>query len=886
MNPFENENIRRYVKGLQVSKKPEQSTPMVKDYQGLMQVGANTVAPMIGTFIQDGYEGAGSTVAQVGSAVGNAISTVNPFVGTMVNVGSQVFGALGNRAFGKKTNQARLKAANEGINYFKNFTSNAGSFDELKGPVTMGNFQNPYKGGWFRDVSSENDALRNKFNEGKLFADRSVTNNADNIMSDQINNALYKVSAYGGFLDSMPYDMGALEYSLLSDYVNAKKKQGSSETTPNLFAGMLKYALGGVMQAHGSDWSSGLTHIDAGGSHESSPYEGVQMGIDPNGVPNLVEEGEVIWNDFVYSNRITLSDEVKKKYHFPKKKDITYAEAAKRLEKEIQERPNDPISKSGFETQMANLAEEQEKQKAKMEADRARKAFEVLTPEEQTAVMQQLAQQEQMAQQQAMAEAQPQLTEQPMPEQNVPEESMQPSQAMVGAGNEAMPDQTPVIAACGGKINKFPWGGITEMFKVKPPYQASLSAGFIPYDRALTEEEVLKREQGQMFKNWTKYVNDNWDSPEVQEYLRMLDATTGGNHLFDSNGDILSDAKDYFNRQRTQNHKWGYYHLTPTWAEEAYPDTSVSEGELATVTGSSRVFHAMDGDDYDGYIEGALDPAKVGAEVRRETLPNGDTVIYHGRPEATTIAPKDTTTEDTDNVDLEPIFKNENIRYTGLLGPAVGLGMMASGIGRPDFSEMDRTLANAARNYHTASNKYLGNYQRYQPLDIWFEQAKLDAQSRAADRSILNSGANQGTKMAGIIANGYNSQLASGNLFRQAQEYNDALKRQTAEFNRGTDQFNAEAYNRRSQFNAGEANRAAQFNAHLGMQAAREKMEADAGWYNSLYGNVNNLFKGLSDLGTENKRSNMVNWAIAKGLFGNMDPDDEYLKDRVRRKNV
>ena len=44
---------------------------------------------------------------------------------------------------------------------------------------------------------------------------------------------------------------------------------------------------------------------------------------------------------------------------------------AKKLEKEASERPNDPISTSALKVQMANLAEEQERQKQEMQAEGA-----------------------------------------------------------------------------------------------------------------------------------------------------------------------------------------------------------------------------------------------------------------------------------------------------------------------------------------------------------------------------------------------------------------------------------------------------------------------------------------------------------------------------------
>lgn len=72
------------------------------------------------------------------------------------------------------------------------------------------------------------------------------------------------------------------------------------------------YELGGTLQAAGSNWGR-ATEINAGGTHEESPYNGVQVGVDPEGTPNLVEENEVIWNDYVFSNRIKVPKEVCKR---------------------------------------------------------------------------------------------------------------------------------------------------------------------------------------------------------------------------------------------------------------------------------------------------------------------------------------------------------------------------------------------------------------------------------------------------------------------------------------------------------------------------------------------------------------------------------------------
>jgi hypothetical protein len=122
-----------------------------------------------------------------------------------------------------------------------------------------------------------------------------------------------------------------------------------------------KHADGGEL------FTNGVTTIGNGGTHESNPYEGVQMGVDPQGIPNLVEEGEVIYDDYVFSNRLRVPKEVRQKY---KLRGVTFADVAKQLQKESEERPNDPISKRGLNAAMAMLQQEQETVRMKKESNK------------------------------------------------------------------------------------------------------------------------------------------------------------------------------------------------------------------------------------------------------------------------------------------------------------------------------------------------------------------------------------------------------------------------------------------------------------------------------------------------------------------------------------
>ena len=112
------------------------------------------------------------------------------------------------------------------------------------------------------------------------------------------------------------------------------------------------------VKAEGGElFDNGIINIGNGGTHEQSPIEGVPMGVDNEGVPNLVEEGEVIYNDYVFSNRLRVPKEIRQKY---KLRGVTFADAVKQLQKESEERPNDPISDNTLNAIMSELQQEQE----------------------------------------------------------------------------------------------------------------------------------------------------------------------------------------------------------------------------------------------------------------------------------------------------------------------------------------------------------------------------------------------------------------------------------------------------------------------------------------------------------------------------------------------
>lgn len=121
------------------------------------------------------------------------------------------------------------------------------------------------------------------------------------------------------------------------------------------------HAFGGDLLTHGAEWDNGLRVIGNGGTHEENPMEGVPMGMDAEGNPNLVEQGEVIFNDYVFSNRLFADGGLLENFNLPKSYDgHSFAAIAEKLGDESKERPNDPISKRGLLSSMSRLQQAQE----------------------------------------------------------------------------------------------------------------------------------------------------------------------------------------------------------------------------------------------------------------------------------------------------------------------------------------------------------------------------------------------------------------------------------------------------------------------------------------------------------------------------------------------
>lgn len=350
--------------------------------EGITKAASTAVGQLGGGLIGGGLQsGVGDTFQKLGG-----IASAVPVFGKVLGPGFELFGGIANRMFGSKMNPENIAKVESNINNLNNFQSDASDFDTLSqnwanADVGM-TFSDNFVGedGWFRNRAKNKAAdLRRQIAAGETWVQSSLKNNAENIDITQMQNLLAKHAAYGGPLFFANGGGIHIKPENRGKFTETKRRTGKTteELTHSknpitrkraIFAQNAKkwhHAFGGDLMTHGANFDTGITLVGNGGTHEENPLEGVPMGMDSEGVPNLVEEGEVIFNDYVFSKRLKVPKEVRKKYKLRGTNSLTFADAAIQMSKESEERPNDPISKAGLEDGMLKLMMAQEQIRAK-----------------------------------------------------------------------------------------------------------------------------------------------------------------------------------------------------------------------------------------------------------------------------------------------------------------------------------------------------------------------------------------------------------------------------------------------------------------------------------------------------------------------------------------
>lgn len=192
-----------------------------------------------------------------------------------------------------------------------------------------------------------------------------------------------------------------------------------------------KFAEGGLL----NNYFYGLEEVNAGGSHEENPNEGVIVSYAPDGLPNKVEEGETIHNDYVYSKRLEANEKVLKNNLLDEKYEgKSFADISKKLTEDRKQRPNDPISVRTNEENLNRLQGAQEELKLDNKTKEVKRFLGSLNNDQLNAL-----QQEMMDEYEAYAE---QLAQQQEQEDQAYQEEQAAQEGMFGRGGHLKQGKT------------------------------------------------------------------------------------------------------------------------------------------------------------------------------------------------------------------------------------------------------------------------------------------------------------------------------------------------------------------------------------------------------------------------------------------------------------
>lgn len=744
------------------------------------------------------------------------------------------------------------------------------------------------------------------------FASRVIAN-PDNYSESMRKKAQFAKNAakwhgLGGVLNTgNPWNgnsVGSLNLMQNNDYIDAiNNRTAAMYNKNNMGITGAMNAFGGELGTNGTDFSNGLFYIDEGKSHEENPYGGVQVGVDPEGTPNLVEEGETIYNDYVFSDRMKVPEFMYNQLGIKgaNKDGISFAKASKKLAKESEQRPNDPISLDGLDAVMSKLAIIQETERLKKQVEEQNQFAKggkvnkfdgrngsTLRRSTSKSGLQQLrdlgrAIQNEYGYQGYHEYGNPAWTSTwDMSTELSPLQMVYPWTGLpnISVSNPyvytpRIPTEKELEGAPKLDTSTFGFNWGNNVLYGGVPFRPAAWTPYPDTAGSTTADSVEDTEGVPMDSTIKEAVEEQQQKKGAQETGdRGRGTSKGSGRASSSRYSGYSSLNDYIASQLQKTGEFNYGRVTDGNGNPIVI-RQPGEGRFLNSQTINRLSDAL-----------AVSPTIDGSEVP-SAMPTGDVRL---RTENTT-----TGTEQGEN-DTLPHYATW-MRYA----PAVGAGIMTLtdllGLtNRPDYSSAERieAAANAmAQSGNVAYNNPLGNYIQYRPMDITYGLNQLASQARATDRAIQNTAGTRGAATNAMIANGYNSQLASGNLYRQALEYNDALQRQAEEFNRGTDQFNAQMGLEAAIANA--RYRQAGLNARLSglAQAAAIKDSIDQRVGAARSANITNLLNSLGNIGRENFAFNQINSTAAANNgygYGNRGGDVTHSNTgakggKLKRKN-
>ena len=643
---------------------------------------------------------------------------------------------------------------------------------------------------------------------------------------------------------------------------------------------------------HGGYFSDGLQYIGNGGTHETNPYEGVPIGLDPEGTPNLVEEGEAIFNDFVFSNRLKVPRGLRRKYKLGGVKPLTFAKAAVKLNKEAEERPNDPISINGIHALFADLANTQEELKKASEKEGEQYAFggnlfetggDTKWTHDNT------------------------KNDDAMAGHELFEPFFKDGQfnfdAMYADGSTYR-QKLDVVAGILYKRKQDPNYKYTDNEKrILQGYLDNVKAwnngkGYgsideLSYDKIINKS--LTTTDGVTFTY-------NTNAKKKERGLAM-DFLRGGHHFGAAGVDPYEEVEEHKIKTKEglkdlEKEKWYWEDIdddgnkwTDTVGKEYRRLHNGQYKEIIDEKNKKRIKRYF----YEP-IEPTPDPVtkymikRKGAKEYEEVT--GDNPLLKIKNEGKFYQSDKNIDKNVTTLyyDEEPDFGLKGSAKWLRYSPAVALGLasiadIAGLTNEPDYTDANALLEASSKpgQYQPVAFNPIGNYLKYNPFDRDYYINKQNAEAGAARRAIMNNSAgNRGTALASILAGDLNYLNSIGTLAREGEEFNFNQRKEVEDFNRTTNTTNSQGKLQADMANQNALASLRDYQLKGLADAARLKQEARIAADNAKSANVSGFFQTLGDIGWEEANRDMTSWAILHGAAG--PGTDDYTWSRVRRK--
>lgn len=612
---------------------------------------------------------------------------------------------------------------------------------------------------------------------------------------------------------------------------------------------------------HGGYFNPGLISIDAGGTHEQNPNGGVQLGVDSQGIPNLVEEGETVYDDYVFSDRLKPSASELKKFNLPDKfAGKTFAELSDVLGEEAKERPNDAISNSGLGVMLDRLIACQEAHKQAQEERELRRELSKLSPEELVALGSQL---QQMSDQQAMAQ---QGMPQYMPQMEAPMMQQMPADDQ----SQLMAEQQPMMAT----------GGLLRVYKdgTDDKDNSDTEIGYPQFNYGFNLPAPLSGYK--VYRSYPNYLPDN-----LNWTVNTPSFTSSFRPSFDYGAGLVPNNPYGIGMSNYKVYRDWTTRGSATDAPEApvtESDSSVAGGNAATGTGTTSptsgrpslglpevepiTLEAVD-------TLGRLRRRRFGLEASPGIQVGGAVAASGTQPGETpsVIDLAEVQSGDTNAGNSTPLLPTMG-RYAGAAGNV--LSALDIALQSPDRVSWNRIQPN-----YVAGNLDLQK-MRYTPIDWQIGANQVNANAAATRRAISNAGMGPAVG-ATLLAANYGNNQNLGNVINQTQLANDQRRAQTIGVNNQAENLMRNFDFRRNAMNTQIANQFAQYNNQLDMDETLRNIQFENDKYAALSHAISNSLNDISNIGRENFAMNQINsnaalyygvgangWAYYKGYDG------------------